>query len=96
MAHVAHGIGPGQTFWICVPRLLIEYYNKNILWGIGNCISHNVNIDVIMLKMRRGMESNYCVLGGGKFARICVEVNLCKIMRLKFFLNFEAKAPKAF
>ncbi|MCH94006.1 hypothetical protein A2U01_0014960, partial [Trifolium medium] len=73
--------------WIRVPGLPIEYYDKNILWNIGNCIGRTVKIDSNTLKFKKGMEADFYVPERGKFARICVEVDLRKILRSKFVLN---------
>lgn len=38
------------TVWVRVPSLPIEYYNKHILWRIGDCLGRTINIDSNTLK----------------------------------------------
>ncbi|PNX98272.1 hypothetical protein L195_g021514 [Trifolium pratense] len=73
--------------WIRVPGLPIEYYDKNILWKIGNCIGKTVKIDSNTLRSKNESNSGLYAPERGKFARICVEIDLRKILRSKFVLN---------
>jgi hypothetical protein len=73
--------------WIRIPGLPIEYYDKHILWRIGSCIGRTVKIDANTLKSKKNIESKWHVPERGKFARICVEIDLRKILRSKFILN---------
>lgn len=61
-----------------VPGFPIEYYDKQILWSIGASMA---KFDAITLKGMSGMENDYYVPERGKFARLCVEIDLRKILR---------------
>lgn len=50
---------------MCITRLLIEYYSLKALTCFGNRIGRTVKIDKTTTKQKRG-----------KYARICVAVNL--------------------
>lgn len=73
--------------WVRVPGLPIEYYDKHILWSIGNCLGRTVKIDPNTLKSKRGSEIYFYVPERGRFAHICIEIDLRKILRSKFELN---------
>ncbi|RYR27887.1 uncharacterized protein LOC107645204 [Arachis ipaensis] len=53
--------------WIRIPNLPIELYNHRFLWRVGSAIGH-------MLKVDRTTS----IHSRGKFARICVEIDLAK------------------
>ncbi|RYQ99609.1 hypothetical protein Ahy_B07g087554 [Arachis hypogaea] len=53
--------------WIRIPNLPIELYNQRFLWRVGSAIGH-------MLKIDRTTS----IHSRGKFARICVEIDLAK------------------
>ncbi|RYR43110.1 hypothetical protein Ahy_A08g039539 [Arachis hypogaea] len=53
--------------WIRIPNLPIELYNHRFLWRVGSAIGH-------MLKIDRTTS----IHSRGKFARICVEIDLTK------------------
>src|ERR1044072_5494183 len=74
--------------WVRVPGLPIEFYGKHFLWRIGNTLGRMIRIDDHTLRM----ESDGLSLVGterGKFARICVEVDLRKTLLAKFSMNGE-------
>lgn len=70
-----------------VPGLPIEYYTKNILWRIGDFLGRMLSIDENTLKSKRGMETESHVPERGRFTRLCVEIDLRKILRSRFELN---------
>lgn len=53
--------------WVRMARLPIEYYSPKALTGFGNRIGRTIKIDRTTTKQKRG-----------KYARICVVVNLSK------------------
>nr|KYP36964.1 hypothetical protein KK1_041875 [Cajanus cajan] len=55
------------TAWIRIPGLPIELYNDRFLWRVGSKLGSMLKIDKMTSVHSRG-----------KFARICVEVNLMK------------------
>lgn len=73
--------------WLRVPGLPIEYYDKHILWGIGNCLGKTVKIDSNTLRTKKDKDKEYCVSERGKFARLCVEIDIRKVLRSQFELN---------
>ncbi|KAJ9184894.1 hypothetical protein P3X46_004579 [Hevea brasiliensis] len=58
--------------WVRVPNLPIEYYSHTFLW-VGQRIGVPIHIDDTTLSVSRG-----------KFARMCVEVDLSKTLLSKF------------
>lgn len=73
--------------WLHIPGLPIEYYNKHILWSIGDCLGRTVKIDSNTLKPMTEEDREYYVPEGDKFARLCAEIHLRKILRSRFELN---------
>ncbi|KAJ9184836.1 hypothetical protein P3X46_004523 [Hevea brasiliensis] len=59
--------------WVRVPNLPIEYYSHTFLWRLGQRIGVPIHIDDTTLSVSRG-----------KFARMCVEVDLSKTLLSKF------------
>lgn len=59
--------------WVRVPNLSIECYSKVFLWRLGHRIDNAVKIDGTTLGAMRG-----------KYARLCVEVDLKKSLLFKF------------
>ncbi|KAL4287132.1 hypothetical protein AHAS_Ahas19G0155600 [Arachis hypogaea] len=53
--------------WVRIPNLPIELYNYRFLWRIGSAIGHMLKID-----------RNTSIHSRGRFARICVEIDLAK------------------
>ncbi|CAN1120861.1 hypothetical protein LINPERHAP1_LOCUS17247 [Linum perenne] len=62
--------------WVRLPGLPIEYFDAAILQTIGDKIGSTVRIDHTTLQGNRG-----------KFARICVEVDLLKPLLSKYRLR---------
>ncbi|KAJ1389959.1 Ribonuclease H domain [Sesbania bispinosa] len=70
--------------WIGVPILPIEYYDDHILWRIGDVVGHTIKIDPNTLKQHEDDLGTSMVTECGKFARICVEVDLRKVLISRF------------
>jgi hypothetical protein len=51
--------------WIRIPSLNLVYYDESILWALASMIGNPVKVDLHTLRVARG-----------RFARICVEVDL--------------------
>ncbi|XP_015958583.1 uncharacterized protein LOC107482567 [Arachis duranensis] len=62
--------------WIRLPGLAIEYYNKAVLEKIGNIVGRTLKVD-----------TNTADVARGKFARVCVEVDLTKPLVSQFQIN---------
>nr|XP_029144560.1 uncharacterized protein LOC114924350 [Arachis hypogaea] len=66
------------TAWVRLPRLPIKLYDRTILRKIGNLIGRTVKVDDNTAKMSRG-----------KFARLCVEVDLTKPLMGRYMIDGE-------
>ncbi|KAJ9152791.1 hypothetical protein P3X46_026312 [Hevea brasiliensis] len=66
--------------WVQIPDLPIEYFNKSFLLKVGNKIGRTVPVDDTTLQATQG-----------KYARVCVEVDLSKSLLLKFCLRHRIK-----
>ncbi|KAL8161183.1 hypothetical protein V2J09_012672 [Rumex salicifolius] len=64
--------------WVQIAGLPLVYYHKTILKGITSTIGHPVRIDMTTLKLQRG-----------RFARVCVEVDLKKPLKGTVLVNRE-------
>nr|KJB36487.1 hypothetical protein B456_006G161900 [Gossypium raimondii] len=64
------------AIWVQLIELQIEYYDSGILHKIGTSIGKLVKVDNYILVMERG-----------KFARICVEINLDKPLVKEIFME---------
>ncbi|WJX25403.1 hypothetical protein P8452_14446 [Trifolium repens] len=64
------------SVWVRIPDLPIEYYDAKVLHFIGNRIGRTVKVDKNTLFQERG-----------KYARICVEVDLTTTLLAMFELN---------
>ncbi|KAL4285777.1 hypothetical protein AHAS_Ahas19G0020100 [Arachis hypogaea] len=62
--------------WIRLPGLAIEYYNRTILEKIGNIVGRTMKIDMTTENISRG-----------KYARICVEIDLSKPLVSQYQIN---------
>jgi hypothetical protein len=60
-------ISPRVVVWIRIPKLPLELYNAQFLWRIGSALGNMLKIDQITSIHSRG-----------KYARICVEIDLDK------------------
>ncbi|KAJ1438407.1 hypothetical protein SESBI_03016 [Sesbania bispinosa] len=72
--------------WVRVPGLPIEFYDKRVLWRIGNVLGKTVKIDANTLQ-EKATEHGDFVTERAKFATICIEVDLNKILISKFSLE---------
>ncbi|XP_057746093.1 uncharacterized protein LOC130965342 [Arachis stenosperma] len=64
------------TAWIRLPGLPIEMYDRMVLRKIENLVGRTIKVD-----------SNTAELSRGKFARMCVEVDLTKPLVGKYLIN---------
>ncbi|CAN0858626.1 hypothetical protein LINGRAHAP2_LOCUS7367 [Linum grandiflorum] len=62
--------------WVRFPKLPYQYYQRDILTGLGNLIGSTVRIDKRTLTSARG-----------KFARLAVEINLKEVVATGVFLD---------
>lgn len=62
--------------WVRIPRLPLEYFHENVLMRVGSCLGKAVKID-----------HNTMTVSRGKYARVCVEVDLEKPLTYVVFLN---------
>ncbi|KAF7822535.1 receptor-like protein EIX1 [Senna tora] len=69
--------------WVRVPGLPFEYYNSTFLQRLGNKIGRTLKIDFNTLRQ----QDENLVVERGRFARICVEVDLSKQLLAKFTLR---------
>ncbi|XP_061360030.1 uncharacterized protein LOC133304073 [Gastrolobium bilobum] len=70
-----------MAVWLRIPGLPIEFYSMQNLWKIGNLFGKTLKIDRNSLKKTDAGEGEYTEKG--KYARICVEVDL----RRSFFIQ---------
>lgn len=73
--------------WIRIPALPIEYYDKRVLWKIGNCLGRTVKVDANTLRRKEDTMEECFVTERARFARVCIEVDLRKTLVSKFELN---------
>ena len=73
--------------WVRIPRLPIEYYDKHILWRIGNKLGKTIKVDYNTFRQRGLPQEESLITERGKFARICTEVNLQKVLISKFRIH---------
>ena len=65
------------TTWVRIPKLSVEYFNKNfLLYKIGQKIGRVLKVDNTTATVERG-----------QYTRLCVEVDLTKPLLSKFKLN---------
>lgn len=64
-----------QAVWVRISGLPFEYYEKHTLWELGNFIGRTLRVDIHTIKENTGVNG-LGAIQRGKFARICVEVNL--------------------
>ncbi|KAJ1436793.1 Endonuclease/exonuclease/phosphatase superfamily [Sesbania bispinosa] len=74
------------SVWIRVPGLPIEFYDNRVLWRIGNVLGKTVKIDANMLREKNDSIGEFSTKRA-KFAGICIEVDLNKILISKFSLE---------
>lgn len=73
--------------WIRIPGLPIEYYDRKVLWRIGNCLGHTIKVDGNTLRRKGDSLFDNYITERAKFARVCIEVDLRKTLVSKFELN---------
>ncbi|EOA15120.1 hypothetical protein CARUB_v10028495mg, partial [Capsella rubella] len=64
--------------WVRISNLPVFYYHRKILMGIAEGVGKPLRVDLTTLKMERG-----------RFARICVEVNLRESLKGTVLINDE-------
>ncbi|XP_029153388.1 uncharacterized protein [Arachis hypogaea] len=62
--------------WVRLPDLPIEYYDKRFLGTVGDQIGKTLKVDMNTANQSRG-----------KFARLCVEIDLNKPLDAKYLVN---------
>ncbi|KAJ1417453.1 hypothetical protein SESBI_16505 [Sesbania bispinosa] len=72
--------------WIRIPGLPMEFYDRNILWRIGDTIGKSVKIVSNTIKPRDGYWGQTTTVRG-KFARLCIEVDLRRALISQFRLQ---------
>ena len=77
---------PKMVVWVRLPKLPIQYYHKEIIWGLGDLIGHKVYIYWQMLTTARS-----------KFTCLAVEVNLREAVETGVFVDDAARSglPKS-
>ncbi|XP_045797590.1 uncharacterized protein LOC123891736 [Trifolium pratense] len=64
--------------WIRIPSLNLVYYDESLLWAVASMVGTPVKVDMHTLRVARG-----------KFARLCVEIDLTKPVVGKVGINGE-------
>ena len=72
----------------------IEYYDQHIPWRIGNKLGKTIKVDRNTPRQRDPTQEDALVIERGKFARICIEVDLNEILISKFRLHKKLYAVK--
>ncbi|XP_019442256.1 PREDICTED: uncharacterized protein LOC109346971 [Lupinus angustifolius] len=62
--------------WIRFPRLNMVYFDESFLLGLASCIGRPVKVDTNILRVDRG-----------RYARVCVEIDLTKPVVGKYILG---------
>ena len=65
------------TIWVRVPNLPIHCYNFEFLWNLGNIIGKSLKVD---LKTLAYEQSDKSIIERGRFARVCVEIDLQNLL----------------
>jgi len=65
-------VGRKLVVWIRIPELLIELFNDQFLWRLGSTLGEMLKIDQVTT-----------IQSKGKFARICIELDLDKSLQPK-------------
>ncbi|CAN0881373.1 hypothetical protein LINGRAHAP2_LOCUS14200 [Linum grandiflorum] len=73
---ITPNLPPRMVVWVRFPKLPYQYYQKDILTGLGNLVGRFVRIDTPTLNSARG-----------KFARIAVEINVAEPVATGVFLD---------
>ncbi|KAJ1385448.1 Zinc finger, CCHC-type [Sesbania bispinosa] len=72
--------------FIRILGLPMEYYDRTILWRIGNSLGKIVKVDSNTLKSKEGSWGKMTTQWG-KFAHVCIEIDLQKVLVSKFQLH---------
>ena len=64
--------------WVRLAHIPVNFYHKTILMGIAKGLGRPIKVDLTTLKFERA-----------RFARICVEVNLNKLLKGTVIINSE-------
>jgi hypothetical protein len=64
--------------WIRIPSLNLVFYDESVLWAIASMVGNPIKVDLQTLKVARG-----------RFARMCVEVDLTKSVIGRVGINGE-------
>jgi hypothetical protein len=64
--------------WIRIPSLNLVYYDESVLWAIASMVGNPIKVDLNTLTLARG-----------RFARICVEIDLTQPVVGKVGVNGE-------
>ncbi|KAG4938668.1 hypothetical protein JHK86_044809 [Glycine max] len=70
-------VGRKLVVWIRIPELLIELFNDQFLWRLGSTLGEMLKIDQVTT-----------IQSKGKFARICIELDLDKSLQPKIGFMF--------
>ncbi|XP_028085909.1 uncharacterized protein LOC114286879 [Camellia sinensis] len=62
--------------WVRLPEIPIEYFDEEILKKVGNIIGRTIKVDLNTILVKRG-----------KFARLCVEIDLRKPLRSRVLIG---------
>ncbi|XP_061374231.1 uncharacterized protein LOC133316490 [Gastrolobium bilobum] len=68
--------------WLRIPGLPLEFYTSQHLWRIGNLFGKTLKVDKISLRQSDAGGGEY--IEKGKYARICVEVDLRRSLVSQF------------
>jgi len=66
--------------WVRIPKFPVDFYDKGILYVVGNQIGRVLKVDTNTLRQTKG-----------RFARICVEVDLSAPLLLSLMINGKEK-----
>ncbi|KAJ1428453.1 Zinc finger, CCHC-type [Sesbania bispinosa] len=72
--------------WVRIPSLPFEFYDRRVLWRIGNVLGKTVKIDSNTLRENSGCQGEFAT-ERAKFARVCIKVDLKRIFISKFSLE---------
>ena len=67
-----------------VTKSPIEYYDKHLLWRIGNKLGKIVKVDSDTIRQKAPSEVDNLVIEKARFAQICIEVNSKKVLVSRF------------
>lgn len=74
------------AIWVRIYGLPIEYYEKHILWSIRDSLGRTVKIDGNSIHEKEGSKGEFHSPERAIFARICIKVDLRKVLVSKFEL----------